>query len=385
MARGTVELEASSLVARIQWFVFLFAVQVFSMTTYAAIVVPSAAEPVIIDSDGAVFWDDGAALAMLLQHPKKVKILGITTVLGNHWPLQAAEYLGRVLKAANRTDVPIFVGASEPLKNGLGQIKKIEDSLILQQLTPKTGFWKGAYSRPSVIRLKSEVEPAAGESRSGVEPRAQAAVDFIVETLLKSKRAVTIVAIGPLTNIAQALQRNPKIVSKIKRILVMGGNVRVAGNTTPFAELNFFFDPEAAQIVLSSGIAEKLLFPLDLSNQGVMDKSKYEKLIAVETPYSVFLKADRGPKFVDPKYTIQPWDALVSAYLVDSSYVTASELVSLRVITEPTDKYGSISLEQGKLSQVRVMTEMNFEKFFSILKDSFGSQPAAHRHPDRQR
>src|SRR6185295_12408289 len=85
----------------------------------------SAVEHVLIDSDGSEFWDDGAALAMLLSNPA-IKIEGITLVFGNHFPRDGARYLGRVLKAAGKTDIPMYLGATQPLQNSKTRMQALE-------------------------------------------------------------------------------------------------------------------------------------------------------------------------------------------------------------------------------------------------------------------
>lgn len=333
-------------------------------------------EPIIVDSDGAVFWDDGTALAMLLQHPEKVDILGITTVIGNHWPYQAAEYLARVLKAAHRTEIPIYVGTDTPLKNSAQQLKKLESALIAQGKVPGSGFWKGAYSRNKVVRSFQDIEPVKGETLTGIRPQSKPAAEFITDTLIHAKRPVTVVAIGPLTNLAMALRRNPDISKNIRRILIMGGAIFVPGNTTPRAELNFLIDPDAANVVLSSAIPEKLLFPLDLSNQAILNDERYQDLIKIATPYSRFLAADRGPKFSDPSYSVPSWDTTVAAYVIDPRYITDFKPMHLHVSTRLDASYGSVQLNKKRSPEVRVMTKMDVERFFRILKADLASQPA---------
>lgn len=331
-------------------------------------------EQVIIDSDGAIFWDDGAALAMLLQHSKKIDILGVTTVIGNHWPYQAAEYIGRVLKAADRTDIPVFIGSDKPLKNDRTLMNQIDQNLVDNHILEKIGFWKGAYSRPKEVKKIEDVDPVKNESLSGIIPQKELAEDFIVRILNTCTKPITFIAIGPLTNLAKALQKDPKISKKIGRLLIMGGSINVSGNTTPYAELNFLFDPEAAQMVLSSDIIKKILFPLDLSNQAVLDKKRFFELVRTETKYTNFLKLDRGPKFYDPNYQVQSWDTLVSAFLIDPNYITDSDHLGLRVVLTPNEYYGSVRQDKSAPSKIQVMTKMNTDRFFEILKMSLSSE-----------
>ncbi len=103
------------------------------------------------------------------------------------------------------------------------------------------------------------------------------AVQVILDLVKKHPQQITIVAIGPLTNVARALQKEPKTMKKVKEIIAMGGAFRVAGNQSPVAEFNIYVDPDAAHRVFHSGIPITLL-PLDVTQQGVLQRSDVVRL-----------------------------------------------------------------------------------------------------------
>ncbi|HSD69376.1 MAG TPA: nucleoside hydrolase [Woeseiaceae bacterium] len=182
-------------------------------------------ERIIIDCDPG--QDDAINLLLALSSPDELDVLGITTVAGNV-PLHLTERNARMMcEIAGRSDLPVFAGCSHPLERPL---------VTAESVHGKTGIDGADVFEPT--------QPL--ESRH--------AVDFIVDTLrAASDAAITLVPTGPLTNIATAMKRDPSIVPKIRRIVLMGGAMREGGNTTPSAEFNIFVDPQAAAIVFACG------------------------------------------------------------------------------------------------------------------------------------
>src|SRR5580658_9918487 len=155
-------------------------------------------EKVIFDTDCAYFNDDGAALVMLLQRPKQIEIQGITLVPGNFWPATGAAYMEHILKLMHRSDVPLFFGAQAPLVHTRAMSKK------------ETGIeYLGAFA--------TDPPKYTGPVK---------AVDFLIESIEKSPGKVTVLELGPMTNLAIALRLRPDLASKIGRLVFMGGAMR---------------------------------------------------------------------------------------------------------------------------------------------------------------
>jgi inosine-uridine nucleoside N-ribohydrolase len=221
------------------------------------------------------------------------------------------------------------------------------------------------------------VKPAPGAKLSVRHAQREAAVEFIISEIQRHPGELTVLAIGPMTNIALAMRLKPEIESKIKRIVFMGGNVAVGGNASPSAEFNFWFDPEAARIVLRSRIPKKVMFALDICNTAPLRKAEFEQIVAVHTPITDLFREDLGnryPGFVKhPDATGYMWDSLAAAYLVDPGFVTKQEIKYLDVLTSWGKFYGStVPLDRRvapEATPVTVMKELDFSRVFALYKD----------------
>jgi purine nucleosidase len=182
----------------------------------------------LIDTDTDTASDDAVALIMALRHPD-VRVAAITVVAGNV-PLEQATTNALYAAELCGADVPVFAGASRPLTRPLEHARWFHGH---------DGLGDQNYPPPRAMA------------------RSEHAVDAIIETVSKHP-GLTLVTLGPLTNIALALQREPAIAKHIARCAVMGGNPCCEGNVTPAAEFNVWVDPEAARIVMRSGM------PIDL-------------------------------------------------------------------------------------------------------------------------
>src|SRR5579872_2929687 len=227
----------------------------------------TAREIVIVDTDSGLFGDDGAAVVMLLRSPEQVAVAGITIVPGNVWPAQGAEYMLHILDLLKQPQVPVFLGADTPL---------LHTAAMAREYGRRWGPTEfiGAFADDP----KKEVVPAPGSKLSLHRPHHESATTFLIGEIERHPGEVTILAIGPMTNIALALRLKPEIETKIKRIVFMGGNLRVGGNASSSAEFNFWFDPEAARIVLRSRIPQKVMFGLDICNSAVLHKAEFDQI-----------------------------------------------------------------------------------------------------------
>ena len=263
--------------------------------------------PIIFDTDFVMPpWDDGLTLMLALQSPE-LEILGITTVAGNESLERATADSLRMLEIANRTDIPVHVGADMPLVHA------------------KSDFAVENYGRWYSDEV---VEPPGGFAT--IEAQEESAVSFIVDTVMERPGEVTIVAIGPLTNIAQAIRAEPEFAANVKQLVIMGGAIALlpdgAGNITPNAEFNFWVDPEAAHVVLRSGIPIELS-PLNVSRKSALDKAWYETMVEVENPLTDLLRETLGKRFeTEPDRIWYMYDQIALASLIDPTLVETEEL-----------------------------------------------------------
>jgi purine nucleosidase len=212
------------------------------------------AEKIIIDTDPG--QDDAVAILLALASPE-IDLLGITCVAGNV-PLDKTTRNARVIcELAGRRDVKVFAGCDRPLARKL---------ITAEHVHGKTGL-DGADLPDPTMPLQS------GH-----------AVDFLIDTLrAEAPGTVTLVPIGPLTNIAMAFQRAPDIVARVKRIVLMGGAYFEVGNITPAAEFNIYVDPEAAEIVFGAGVP-LVVVPLDVTHKVLTTRPRIEAIRAIGTP-----------------------------------------------------------------------------------------------------
>lgn len=206
---------------------------------------------IIIDTDPG--QDDAVAILLALASDE-LELLGITCVAGNV-PLPLTAKNARIVcELANRPEIRVFAGCNAPIKRKL---------VTAEHVHGKTGL--------DGITLPDPAMPLQD----------QHAVDFLIETLMREPSGtVTLCPIGPLTNIATAMQRAPEIISRIEQIVLMGGAYFEVGNITPTAEFNIYVDPEAAKIVFDSG-APLVVMPLDVTHKALTTRARVETFRAM--------------------------------------------------------------------------------------------------------
>jgi inosine-uridine nucleoside N-ribohydrolase len=321
-------------------------------------------DTVIIDTDSGLFGDDGAALVMLLRSPDKVVVQAITLVPGNVWAAQGAEYDFHILDLLKRPQIPILMGAAGPLIHTAPMAKEAERR------------W-GAISYMGAFGADPQtVLPAPGTKLSGRKPRKDA-IAYLISEIERRPGEITILALGPMTNIALALRLRPDIETKIKRIVFMGGNISVPGNATQSSEFNFWFDPDAARIVLRSRIPHKIMFGLDICNQAPIHKAEFDQVAAARTPIAALYREDLGNRYPafykNPNAVAYMWDTLAAAYLIDPEFVTRYETRYLDVHSDWSKFYGStFPLDRRAVpdaTPVTAMLGLDFRRVFSLYKD----------------
>lgn len=205
--------------------------------------------PVLIDCDPG--HDDAIALMLALASPE-VELLGVTTVAGNTTLENTTANALRVLELADRPDIPVVAGCARPL---------VRELVVAENVHGVSGLDGPVLAPPSN------------------SPRPGHAIDFLAGIILESTAPVTLIAVGPLTNIALLLSRYPEVVFKLGRIVSMGGAVGL-GNVTPAAEFNIYVDPEAADVVYRAGV-DVTLIGLDITHQAMLGTDHADRLRTV--------------------------------------------------------------------------------------------------------
>ena len=195
------------------------------------------AQKIIIDTDPG--QDDAVAILAALASPAELDVLAIVTVAGNVRLAQNSLNALKIVELAGRTDVPVYAGCERPLRRQL---------VTAEHVHGDTGL-----NGPQLPEPRIALQPMHG-------------VDYLVDALLgHASGTITLCTLGPLTNIAMAMIKSPAIVPRIRQIVMMGGGYFEGGNITPVAEFNIYVDPEAADIVLRSGVPI-VMAPLDLTH-----------------------------------------------------------------------------------------------------------------------
>jgi purine nucleosidase len=213
---------------------------------------------IILDTDPGI--DDSLAILLALASPE-ITLEGLSVVHGNSSTAQGTINALSVLELAKASHIPVHMGCDLPL---------VQPSLLAPETHGAQGIGYAKLSAPQT------------------QPRAQKGSDFLIEKIMSSPNEITLVAIGPLTNIALAIRQEPRIVENVKEVFIMGGAMRHEGNTTPLAEFNTFVDPHAAHIVYHSGMPITLT-PLDVTYQCIFLKDDLNRLLKIDSPITKFV------------------------------------------------------------------------------------------------
>lgn len=307
----------------------------------------AATEKIIIDTDPG--QDDAVAILLALASPE-LEILGITAVAGNV-PLHLTEKNAlKICELAGRTETKVYAGAIRPL------VRKL---VTAEHVHGKTGLDGPDLPEPA-MKLQDKY-----------------AIDFIVETLMKEEPGtVTLCPLGPLTNIALALVREPRIASRIKRIVLMGGGFFEGGNVTPTAEFNIYVDPHAADVVFRSGVPI-VMMPLDVTHKALTTAKRVEAFRRMGTKVgdATAELLDFFERFDEEKYGTDGGplhDPCVIAYLLKPELFKGRECnVEVETGSELTmgmtviDWWGVTSRKKNAM----VMRDIDHEGFFGLLTE----------------
>jgi len=217
----------------------------------------TAPKKIIIDTDPGT--DDALAILLALNSPE-VQVQAITLVPGNVTAQMGLQNALKLVTLANRCDIPVAGGAQHPLAQKL--------------ITAE--FWHGKNGLADIeLPIRCKADPRFGP-------------DLIIELAHKYPHQITLVPVGPLTNIALAVSKDPSIVPLVKEVILMGGSIS-GGNVNAAAEANIYNDPEAAQIVFNAGFDSLTMVGLDVGNKTLMTDRQIEQLQARPGPMSNFV------------------------------------------------------------------------------------------------
>jgi inosine-uridine nucleoside N-ribohydrolase len=296
------------------------------------------AEPIklIIDTDPGV--DDAVAILMALAVPE-IKILGLTTVGGNVPLARTTRNALALLQAAGRSEIPVAKGASRPLRGRFKYAPQFHGPGGLSHRLP---------------------DPSVG-------PVTKGAVEFLYDQLTADEPGeVAVVALGPLTNIAQLLWERPFALEQAKNIIVMGGAVNAPGNVTPKAEFNIYSDPVAAEVVLAGGLPITLV-DLAACRQVGISREQAMGLRSDHPMGRLTLNMLQGWFRKEPsRQRFEFYDPLAMAIALEPAIATVTK-VDLDVGLEENESWGETS-ESGGPGKITLPLEVNSTRFFGLLE-----------------
>lgn len=276
-------------------------VRLVTIVLSAAFVVTSASaanaapKKIILDTDPGT--DDAMALMLALNSPE-LDVRAVTVVPGNVTAAQGLENALRMISLANRCDIPVAAGAQHPL---------------FQKLITAE-FWHGKNGLANI-----DLPPSKCKVDARFGP------DLIIQMVHAAPHEITLVPVGPLTNIALAVERDPSIVPLVKEVVLMGGSIS-GGNVNAAAEANIYNDPEAAQIVFDAGWPLTMV-GLDVANKTLFTKKHLDQLSQSHGPINDFIAKtasfliDLSAKYGSPGTPM--FDPLAMGVAIDPTLVTA--------------------------------------------------------------
>ena len=322
----------------------------------------------IIDADTGS--DDAVALLMAYRNLPSDQILGVTVVAGNV-PLDQGLINTSYVNELCEVHVPIFKGADKPMKRNYREVYNSEESTAI------------ALSYGNDSTSAQNVHGIDGLGDIGIKPKShkietESAQDFY-KKVLGEEDEIEIVTLGPLTNIAGLVQNNEEKLEKIKHCYIMGGSSNALGNITKFAEYNFWVDPEAADIVLNSGIPITVIGWDPSLYDAMIDTEKIQEIDAIGTKFSRFtndiqvvLREMMKDIFGSDSYDLP--DPLAMSVYLDNEIISQSVEVNVRVDTRDGMTRGGCILDflnlEPEAPKIRVVQRCHGDKFYSLLKNS---------------
>ena len=303
---------------------------------------------IILDCDPG--HDDAVAIMLAVAHDS-IELLGITCVAGNASLKNTSMNALKICSLINKTNIPIFAGADKPLKY---------DLVTAEHVHGKSG-------------LDTDGEKINVNANYKIQE--MDAVDFIIKTCHEQNEPIYLCPIGPLTNIALALKKDPSIKNKIEEIVFMGGAAMCLGNITPAAEFNIYVDPHAANIVLNSGV-RTVMFGLDVTHKINVNDKIINAIKSNQNKSSIFFadlmefysKTHREVFEIDESPLHDP---CVIGYLIDKN-IFSGKFVNVQVEEDSVLTRGKTVTDWVKVTDRKpncyVMVDANADEFFSLLK-----------------
>ena len=303
-------------------------------------------------------------LMVMIQSPQ-VEVLGITVVSGDQWRDEEVAHTLRLLEIMGRTDIPVVPGAAFPL------VRTREESQMWQQRYGRVAY-AGAWDER--WWHESSIVPPLPEGQPTTKPADEDAAHFLIRMVRKYPHEVTIYEGGPMTNLALAISLDPQFPELAQELVFMGGSLSPQTDNPEFLnnprhEFNFWFDPEAAEIVLRARWKKIVCTPTDISIKTHMTAGLVKQIEASGTPLARYIA-----KFamLTPGADIM-WDELAAVAWIDPALITKSETRYMAVDLDRGAGYGNTLTWATKDSSrpaaqaVEIQVDLDTGKFYRMF------------------
>lgn len=332
---------------------------------------------VLIDQDGSGPGASNQMAMMVLLQSRECRVLGLTMVSGNAWEPEEVAHTLRMLELIHRTDVPVLPGAVFPLV-------RTEAEAMREREVYGSFTWYGAwgdlakgnsqqpYHAPMVVPKLVEGEPTT-------KPLNEDAAHFLVRQVKAHPHEVTIYAAGPLTNIALAVSIDPEFAELTQGIVIMGGALAPVTDDPEFAthprhEFNFWFDPEAAHIVLRAKWPRIDLTTVDISLKTHFTREMLAEIAKAKTPAAEYIAKYSG----EFHYL---WDELEAAAWLDPKIITKESVLYVDVDLARGPNYGDTltwnaeNKPKTDVQPVHVQVDFDAERFYRMFVELMKAEP----------
>jgi inosine-uridine nucleoside N-ribohydrolase len=329
---------------------------------------------VIVDNDFGVPVA-GIQAVPLITSPA-VTVLGLTTVAGDSYVHDDVMHTLRFLEIIGRTDIPVYAGANAPLLRTKAELNAWEQRYGLFA-------WKGAWAeaRPGHTAIGPDGVQAMEAGPTQRKPAPGPAATFLIDQVESHPGEVSIMAAGPLTNLALAVRLDPSFAAHVKELVIMGGLVDVnlplaIEDANLYNDFNFKFDPEAADIVLTAGFP-KIRIVATVTNKVRLTPDFLARIVAVKTPLT-----DYYDRFALKGLPL--WDEMASAILLDPALITKTTKVYMRVDTDHGLNYGSAHVWSDTTRphmgerEVEIIDDIDADRFRDMMVTALQSKNPGH-------
>ncbi len=314
-------------------------------------------------------------LMIMIQSPQ-VEVLGITVVSGDAWRDEEVAHTLRLLEIMGRTDIPVVPGAAFPL------VRTREESQMWQQRYGKVAY-AGAWDER--WWHESSVVPPLPEGQPTTKPSDENAAQFLIRMVHKYPHEVTIYEGGPMTNLALAISLDPQFPELAQELVFMGGSLSPQTDNPEFLnnprhEFNFWFDPEAAEIVLRAPWKKIVCTPTDISIKTHMTAKLGKQIEASGTPLARYIARFA---MLTPGADIM-WDELAAAAWIDPTIITKTETRYMSVDLDRGAGYGNTLTSGTKdalspaAQPVEIQVDLDTEKFYRMFAALMTAPTPAH-------